>query len=98
MILVKAELAAMLVLLGLVGLAGQNCFIRAYRAAEASFVAPFEYVRILTAAAVGYFAFAEIPDIWTGVGASIIAASTLYLAHRERVLERRRETGAIRDD
>lgn len=88
----------LLILLGLVGLAGQNCFIRAYRAAEASFIAPFEYVRILTAAAVGYFFFSEIPDIWTGVGALIIAASTLYLAHRERVLEQRREPDAIRDD
>lgn len=84
-------------LLGLVGLAGQNCFIRAYRVAEASYVAPFEYVRILAAAAVGYLAFAEIPDIWTGIGALLIAASTLYLAHRERVLSRRRVTQTVDD-
>jgi len=75
----------LLALLGLVGLAAQNCFIRAYRAAEASFVTPFEYIRILTAAVVGYIFFAEKPDIWTGLGALIITVSTLYLAHRERI-------------
>ena len=94
----SAQEWGLLILLGLVGLAGQNCFIRSYRAAEASFVAPFEYVRILTAAAVGYLVFAEIPDVWTGIGAAIIAASTLYLAHRERMLEKRRANAAIRDD
>lgn len=83
----------LLALLGLVGLVGQNCFIRAYRAAEASFVAPFEYTRILTAAAVGYLLFSEVPDIWTWVGAAMITAATLYLAHRERIGARQSLSG-----
>jgi len=76
----------LLVLLGLVGLASQNCFIRAYRAAEASFVAPFEYTRILSAGLVGLVFFDEAPDIWTGVGAGLIVASTYYIARREAQL------------
>lgn len=73
----------LLVLLGLVGLASQNCFIRAYRAAEASFVAPFEYTRILSAGLVGLLFFDEAPDIWTALGAGLIVASTYYIARRE---------------
>ncbi len=79
---------ALLLLLGLVGLAAQTCFIRAYRAADASFVAPFEYVRILTAALAGYLFFDEVPDQWTVLGALLITASTLYIARREARLRR----------
>ncbi|GER00431.1 transporter RarD family, DMT superfamily protein [Iodidimonas gelatinilytica] len=50
-----------LVALGLIGLASQSSFIRAYQAADASFVAPFEYIRLLSAAAVGYVIFGESP-------------------------------------
>ncbi|RMD87930.1 MAG: DMT family transporter [Alphaproteobacteria bacterium] len=79
---------AFLVMLALVGLAAQTSFIRAYRAAEASFVAPFEYVRILTAALAGYLFFDEVPHLATAIGAALIAASTLYIARREARLRR----------
>ncbi len=36
-------------------------------------------------AVIGYFAFAEVPDLWTWIGAGIIAASSLYIARRETV-------------
>ena len=37
-----------------------------------------------------YYLFAEIPDIWSGVGALIIVVSTVYVARRAA----RRKNGA----
>jgi drug/metabolite transporter (DMT)-like permease len=38
---------------------------------------------MIFAAAIGYLWFAEIPDLWTWIGAGIIAAAAVYIAHRE---------------
>jgi drug/metabolite transporter (DMT)-like permease len=41
-------------------------------------------------AAIGFFFFAQVPDIWTGVGAVIIFAATYYSARREAKIHRAR--------
>ncbi len=68
---------------GFCGLAAQALIIRAFRIGDASFVAPFDYVRIIFAGAAGALMFAEIPDVWTYLGGLLIVGSTLYIAHRE---------------
>ncbi len=73
---------------GLVGVASQAMIIRAFRTGEATFVAPFDYSKLLFAAALGYVFFGEAPDAWTWGGAGIIIAATLYIAHREAQLSR----------
>ena len=35
------------------------------------------------AALIGFFVFAEVPDIWTWTGAAIIIGSAVYIARRE---------------
>jgi drug/metabolite transporter (DMT)-like permease len=79
------ELAVMLVAAGCASLA-QVCFIRGYKIGEASALAPFEYARLPFAAAYGFWLFAEIPDRYTFLGATLIVASTLYIARREAQL------------
>jgi len=74
--------ALLLVAVGTLGIGSQSLMIRAFRAGEASFVAPFEYSRLLFAAALGFFMFAEAPDPWSYSGAAIIVAATLYLARQ----------------
>jgi drug/metabolite transporter (DMT)-like permease len=69
--------------MGLSGITGQYMLIRAYRAGEATVVAPFDYSRLLLSTLFGYLIFSEVPDIWTGAGAAIIIASTFYIARRE---------------
>lgn len=64
---------------------GHIFLIQAFRYADASLLAPFAYSQLLWASIFGYLVFAAIPDLWTYVGASIIAASGLYTAHRERL-------------
>ena len=59
--------------------------IMAFRYADASLLAPFSYAQLLWASLFGFFLFTVLPDIWTLVGAAVIAASGLYTAHRERV-------------
>ena len=56
----------------------------AYSQAPAAVVAPFNYVQLLGAAALGYLVFGDFPDFWTWVGAGVIICSGLYLGHIER--------------
>lgn len=78
--------------IGVLSTAGHWLVILAYRYANASAIAPFSYVQLLWATALGYLAFGSLPDAWTALGAAVIAASGLYTAYRERVraLERKR--------
>ncbi|MBT5415509.1 MAG: DMT family transporter, partial [Rhodospirillaceae bacterium] len=71
---------------------------RAYNAADASYVQPFQYATLPFAALIGYFAFAEAPDVWTWVGAGIIAASALYIARRETLAVQDSTTPALPGD
>ncbi len=79
---------ALLALVGVVGGLAQIVFTQAFRLAAPSLLAPFEYVAMIWAAGFGYIFFAEVPDtaIWTGC--AIVAASGLYIIHRETVLHR----------
>ena len=77
------EQYAMLVLVGAVSMLAQSCVIRGYRAAEASAMAPMEYSRLIFASLFGIFLFAEMPEGNVLAGASIICASTLYVARQD---------------
>jgi len=72
-----------LIFIGGVATLAQLAVTSAYAAADATVILPFDYTRLLFAAMVGYFAFGEMPDAWTWVGAAIIAASAIYIARRE---------------
>ena len=73
----------LLLALGTMATLGQSCVIQAYSAGEATAVAPFDYLRLPFSVLVGLWVFAEVPSIWTLVGALVIIGSTLYIARRE---------------
>lgn len=79
----EGEALLWLVLIGLSGPLGQYVNICAIRAAEASALAPVDYVRLLYGITAGYLLFAELPDGGTLAGAAVIVASTWFLARRE---------------
>jgi len=79
----------MLVLIGVAASLAQYCAIRAYRDGEATLVTPFDYTQILWATLIGLLFFAEVPDMWTLLGAGIIIASASYILYREAQLGRR---------
>lgn len=78
----------LLVGVGLVGVTAQAMIVQAYRTGEASFVAPLDYSRLLAAGVLGFLFFAEVPDLYTLLGALVIVASSLYIARREAQLGR----------
>jgi drug/metabolite transporter (DMT)-like permease len=55
----------------------------AFSRAEASILAPFQYLEIVGAVLVGLVFFGELPDALTLLGAAIILASGAYVFHRE---------------
>jgi drug/metabolite transporter (DMT)-like permease len=69
---------------------GQYFWVQAFKAGEMSAVAPFEYMRLPFAVFMGWLIWGEMPVIWTYVGAAIVIASALYIAHREHQLARER--------
>ena len=76
----------MMVMLGLLATTAQFFFIRAFRRADASFLAPMFYFHIVPTTLIGFFVFAEIPSINTVGGALIILATLIAMT----LLERRR--------
>lgn len=63
---------------------------RAFELADASFIAPFDYSRLLFIGAIGYFAFGEVPGPYTVLGAAVIVASAIFIVRREAVARRAR--------
>jgi len=70
---------------GALGVASQAMIIRAYRSGEASFVAPFDYLKLILAGLIGFLVFGEVPGPWTLLGAAVIVGAALYIARREAV-------------
>lgn len=79
-----------LISIGLLGGMAQMALTQAYRLAPVSLVAPFEYSALLVAAVFGYGIWGQVPDRFVWLGAVIVSASGLYIAHREAV--RRKQT------
>ena len=57
--------------------------VKAFEHAPASVVSPFCYTELIGVSLLGVLMFSELPDSWTWVGAAVIVASGLYIAHRE---------------
>ena len=73
--------------IGLLGCLSQYAIIRAFDTAPAATVAPFLYTMLLWTTVFGFILFGDLPDIWTTVGALIVAGSGLYILHRERLMD-----------
>lgn len=71
-----AELG-LLAIISASGAIGNMATILALRSGEASAIAPIEYVRLPLTAVIGFYMFAEVPTLWTWIGAAIVIASTL---------------------
>ena len=70
--------AAALFALGVTGYSTHYCVTRSMAAADASYVVPFDFLRLPLSAVLGYFLFAEAADPWTWTGAIIIFGAAYY--------------------
>jgi drug/metabolite transporter (DMT)-like permease len=62
--------------------------IAAYKLASGAIVAPFRYLALVWAAAIGYVLWGDVPDAWMILGSVIVTGAGLYIWRREHVLER----------
>jgi len=79
-------LAGMAVLAAL----AETLVIKALEVAQAVVVAPLQYTLLIWSTFYGWLVFAQLPDLWTWIGALIIVATGAYTLHRERMAQRRR--------
>lgn len=55
----------------------------AFKLADVTVVAPFDFSRLVFVAIIAYVYFEETLDSWTVIGSTIIVGSHVYIAHRE---------------
>ncbi|HUX79198.1 MAG TPA: DMT family transporter [Alphaproteobacteria bacterium] len=72
-----------LMAIGALGVFSQYCSVTALRYASPSYLAPFEYTRLIFAVPVGYLFFQELPTLWTLCGSLIIIGATYGLTRLE---------------
>lgn len=87
-----------LVAVGGVATLAHQCVTRAFQAADATVVLPFDFTRLIWAEMLGIWVFGELSDTWTWVGAAVIAVAAIYITHRETVQGRRPPPEARADD
>ena len=92
-----ARVLAMLVAIGLLGGVAQILLTSAYRYADASLIAPFDYVSMVLALLIGWFVFAEAPTGAMLAGAALVILAGILIIWRERQLglERNRQRKAM---
>jgi drug/metabolite transporter (DMT)-like permease len=78
--------AGLLILAGLAGGVGQGLLTTAFRHADASVIAPFDYVSMLFALVIGLVIFDEVPTLQTLGGASMVVGAGILILLRERKL------------
>ncbi len=74
---------ALLAVVGLVSAGAQMLMTGAYRVADTTLLAPFEYSAILWTTALGVLVWAEVPDLWDLAGVAVLVGSGVYVWHRE---------------
>ena len=72
-----------LIAIGALGQAGQYCFLRAYRAQEATVLAPVSYGLILFATSAGWIFFGDRPSVHLIGGAVVILGCLLWIWRRD---------------
>jgi drug/metabolite transporter (DMT)-like permease len=81
-------------LLGVTASIGMILFGIAYKLAESSFVAPFEYTSMIWAVLFGFLLFGDIPGMHTVAGGVIVVSAGLFMLWMDRVRDRRQPQGA----
>ena len=78
--------ASLLILAGLIGGTAQIFLTSAYRFADASVIAPFDYASMLFAIIIGFVFFDEVPTQQMLIGASLVIIAGIIIIARERYL------------
>jgi drug/metabolite transporter (DMT)-like permease len=72
-----------LILIGILGGAGQMAMAEALKVGETHVVMPIEFTRLIWISIIAYLIFAEMPGLYTWIGGGIIFTATAFIAWRE---------------
>ncbi|MEM7059574.1 MAG: DMT family transporter [Pseudomonadota bacterium] len=86
----------LMIAIAIAGTCAQICVSQSLKEAEQTLVMPFDFLRLIWVAIIGYWVFGEIPDEFIWAGGAIIFASGVYLAYRERAVRRAHEASESR--
>jgi drug/metabolite transporter (DMT)-like permease len=73
----------LLALCGLLGLGAHYCYLTALKKVSPSFLAPFEYTRLLFTFFIGFLCFRELPNFYTVLGSMMIIVATYLITYRD---------------
>jgi drug/metabolite transporter (DMT)-like permease len=73
----------MILVMGITAWTAHMCLAQAMKRADASVIIPMEFIRLPITAVGAYIFFAEVPGVWTLVGAAVIFFGTWQLARKE---------------
>ncbi len=79
-----------MVLIGLFGSIAQMAISESLKETDSTALMPFDFLKLIWTAMIGVWFFSEIPDIYTWIGAIVIFLSGLFIAIRERSIQRQR--------
>lgn len=80
---------ALMIGVGFFATLNQRFLSRAFAAADATAVLPYEFARLPFAALIGFLVFSEIPDIWVWIGGTVIFGASVFIARYETRAARR---------
>jgi drug/metabolite transporter (DMT)-like permease len=84
----SAEGWALMAAIGITGTLGQLGLSQSLAETEPTVVMPFDFLRLIWVAGLGFWIFGEVPDVFVWIGGAIIFASGFYLAWRENQARR----------
>jgi drug/metabolite transporter (DMT)-like permease len=87
---------AVLAAMSAAGTIGLGCAAQAYRLADATIVAPLDFLRLPFAAGIGFIVFGEVPQVWLFAGVAVMVVSLYYIVAtgRRREPPPKRKRGA----
>jgi drug/metabolite transporter (DMT)-like permease len=82
-----------MVLIGLFGSIAQMAISQSLKETDPTALMPFDFLKLIWTAMIGAWFFAEVPDMYTWIGATVIFLSGLFIAFRERSAQNQRISG-----
>ena len=86
----ELQTLGLMALIGLFGSIAQMAISESLKETDPTALMPFDFLKLIWTAMIGAWFFAEIPDIFTWIGATVIFSSGLFIAFRERSVRSQR--------
>ena len=86
----ELQTLGLMALIGLFGSIAQMAISESLKETDPTALMPFDFLKLIWTAMIGAWFFAEIPDMFTWIGATVIFLSGLFIAVRERSAQSQR--------